>query len=157
MNGARTMLISILLSAGTAGAAPLDFELAAHDAFVRLSDLPPKTTVVNFWRSDCPACVSEMPRLAGLAQDGTTRVIAVAVQRPAETLDAPPAVRAALHPPVLSLYAPSEPHGLLARFGDPKQALPHTVVLTAAREICTTRTGEVDHAWLEAALTRCTR
>lgn len=157
MSIARLLLLPALMTAGAAGAAPLDFELAAQDDFVRLSALPPQTTVVNFWRSDCPPCVAEMPLLAKLAQGGKIRVIAVAVQRQAQTLDAPPAVQAALQPPILSLHAPSDPRGLLARFGDPKQALPHTVVLDATREICAARTGEVDRAWLEAALASCTK
>lgn len=157
MNIARLLLFPALLATSAAVAAPLDFELAAQDGFVRLSTLPPQTTVVNFWRSDCPPCVAEMPLLAKLAQGGKVRVIAVAVQRLAQTLDAPPAVQAALKPPILSLHAPSDPRGLLARFGDPKQALPHTVMLDSAREVCAARTGQIDRTWLDAALANCAR
>ncbi|MDP1605286.1 MAG: TlpA disulfide reductase family protein [Rhodocyclaceae bacterium] len=148
-------LVAILPAPTVAQAAALDFELAGEGGFVRLSALPPQITVVNFWRSDCPPCVREMPHLAALAQRGNVRVVTVAVQRRAETLAAPEAVRSALRPPMISLHAPTESRGLLARFGNPVQALPHTVVLDAARKVCATRTGEVDHAWLNAALEFC--
>lgn len=140
---------------GGASAAALDFELAGEAGFVRLSELPPRTTVVNFWRADCPPCLRELPHLAALARAGQARVVAVAVQRPSETLVAPDSAQAALVPPVLSLHAPSEPRGLLARFGNPKQALPHTVVLDAARRPCAGKTGEIDDVWLTAALQQC--
>ena len=100
----------------------LDFELSDGREFIRLSNLPPGLTVLNFWRADCPPCVREMPLLAEFAREGKARVITVALQRPAETLAAPPVVVAALNQPVIALYGPSEPRGLLARFG--KAALP---------------------------------
>jgi len=145
----------LLLASSAAASAALDFELAGEDGFVRLSALPPRTTVVNFWRADCPPCVNEMPRLAAVAANGVARVVTVAVQKRSETLVAPEAVRMALRPPVLSLHAPSEPRGLLARFGNPKQALPHTVVLDAQRVPCARKTGVVDASWLDAAVQAC--
>lgn len=142
--------------AGRAGDAGLDFELSDGRRFVRLSELPARTTVVNFWLSDCPPCRREMPALAATARRGSARVVAVALQRPAETQAAPDELRAALEPPLLSLHGPSEPRGLLARFGDPALALPHTVVLDARRRPCARRSGEIDAAWLDAAIARCT-
>ncbi|WP_374343259.1 TlpA family protein disulfide reductase [Azonexus sp.] len=141
--------------AGRAGNAGLDFELSDGSRFVRLSELPARTTVVNFWCSDCPPCRREMPTLAAAARRGQARVVAVALQRPAETQAADDALRAALNPPLLSLHGPSEPRGLLARFGDPALALPHTVVLDARRQPCARRSGEIDAAWLDAAIARC--
>lgn len=135
--------------------AGLDFELSDGRDFVRLANLPPRLTVLNFWRADCPPCVREMPLLAGLARNEKARVIAVALQRPGETLAAPAGVLAALKPPVISLSGPGEPRGLLARFANPHGALPHTVLLDARRQICAQRTGEIDEAWLRAALNRC--
>ncbi|BBN90277.1 TlpA family protein disulfide reductase [Azospira sp. I09] len=144
--------------AGIAGAAPsdtpLDFELGGEDGFVRLSAQPPQVSVVNFWRSDCPPCVREMPLLEQTARHHPQiRVVAVAVQQRSETAAGP------LHPtpPVLLLHAPSTPRGLLSRFGNPSGALPHTVVLDRERRPCARRTGELDEAWLEAALRRCDR
>lgn len=135
--------------------AALDFELSDGRQFVRLSKLPPALTVLNFWRADCPPCVREMPLLAAFARDDKARVITVALQKPAETLAAPAAVLSALAPPLIALSGPSEPRGLLARFGNPHGALPHTVVLDAQRHVCAQRTGEIDESWLRMALNRC--
>lgn len=134
----------------------LDFELSDGREFIRLSNLPPGLTVLNFWRADCPPCVREMPLLAEFAREGKARVITVALQRPAETLAAPAVVVAALNQHVLALNGPSEPRGLLARFGNPHGGLPHTVLLDAKRQTCAQRTGEVDEDWLRNALNRCT-
>lgn len=103
-----------------------------------------------------PGMMREMPLLAEFAREGKARVITVALQRPAETLAAPAAVKAALNLPVLALNGPSEPRGLLARFGNPHGGLPHTVLLDAKRQTCAQRTGEVDEDWLRNALNRCT-
>jgi thiol-disulfide isomerase/thioredoxin len=151
----RARLVALLLFSGVAHAAALDFELSDGGRFVRLSELPARTTVVNFWRSDCPPCLREMPLLGDFARRDKARVVAVAVQRPAETLAAPQAVLDAIAPPVLALNGPGEPRGLLARFGNPVGALPYTVVLDARRVPCARRVGEIDTVWLEAALLRC--
>ncbi|MBS3934768.1 MAG: TlpA family protein disulfide reductase [Sulfuritalea sp.] len=148
-------LLALLVAAGVAHAAPLDFELSDGRRFVRLSELPPRVTVVNFWRSDCPPCLREMPLLGEFARRDRARVVAVALQRPAETLAAPRAVREALLPPVLALNGPSELRGLLSRFGNPVGALPYTVALDARRVPCMSRAGEIDAAWLDRALQAC--
>lgn len=138
------------------GSPALDFELSDGSVFVRLSTLPSRTTVVNFWRSDCPPCVRELPLLAASAGQGKARVVAVALQRPYETANAPGGVLTALQPPVQLLHGPSEPRGLLARFGNRAGALPYTVVLDAQRRPCARQTGEVTAEWLNAAIHRCT-
>ena len=143
--------------AAEAGSAALDFELSDGRAFVRLADLPKRVTVVNFWRSDCPPCVREMPLLADTARQGKSQVVAIALQRPHETAAAPAAVQAALQPPLQALQGPNEPRGLLARFGNPRGALPYTVVLDAQRRACARQIGEVTPDWLAAAIHRCTR
>lgn len=141
--------------AAAAGPEPVDFELAGGGRFVRLSALPPQTTLVNFWRSDCPPCVRELPLLAELARSGEIRVITVALQRPWESASAPAAILEALKEPILALHGPSDPRGLLARFGNPRGALPHTVLLDPARRPCGQRTGELSPAWLADAQARC--
>ncbi len=133
----------------------LDFELADARQFVRLSALPPQVTLVNFWRADCPPCLREMPLLAELARQGRVRVITVALQRPAETAAAPAVIGDSLQAPVLSLHGPSAPRGLLARFGNPHGALPHTVVLDAERRPCGQHGGEISPAWLAQTLAAC--
>lgn len=134
---------------------PLDFELAGEQGFVQLSSLPAQATLINFWRSDCPPCVREMPLFAQLAREGKLRVVAVAVQRPSETMTAPQVVQHALQAPLHSLHAPSDSRGLLARFGNRTGALPHTVLLNSAREVCSMKTGEIDLKWIREAAARC--
>lgn len=134
---------------------PLDFDLSDGRQFVMLSALPPMPTVVNFWRADCPPCVREMPALATLAREGKVRVVTIALQKPSETAAAPAAIQTALQPPLLSLHGPSEPRGLLARFGNRVGALPHTVILDAERRACMQHTGEINDKWLSKALSAC--
>lgn len=152
-------VLCLALSAGHAGAETvgpaLDFELSDGRGFVRLSALPGRPAVVNFWRTDCPPCVRELPLLSKLAQQGEVRVIAVALQRPSEIAQAPAALQQALTPPLLSLHGPREPRGLLSRFGSRHGALPYTVILDDSRRPCAQRTGEIDAAWVSAALARC--
>ena len=133
----------------------LDFELPGREGFIRLSAQPPGLTLINFWRSDCPPCVRELPLLADTARQTGLRLIAVALQRPQETAGSPVDVQAALRSPTLLLHGPSTPQGLLARFGNRSGALPHTVLLDRDRRPCAQRTGEVDATWLSAALQRC--
>jgi thiol-disulfide isomerase/thioredoxin len=127
------------------------FRAVGWPAICALVEIAPSPSVINFWRADCPPCVSEMPLLAAIAREDKVRVLTVALQRPAETLSAPAAVQSALAPPMIALHGPREPRGLLARFGNSHGALPHTVVLDARRHVCAQRTGEVDESWLRTA------
>lgn len=137
------------------GQEALDFELSDGRSFVRLSALPEKLTLVNFWRADCPPCLKELPALARLARSGRAQVILVAVHKPSEIETMPDSLRAHLRPPAILLYAPSRPTGLLSRFGDVSGALPHSVWLHRQRKICAARTGMIDDAWLEARIRDC--
>ena len=67
----------------------------------------------------------------------------------------PDSLRAHLRMPAILLYAPSQPRGILSRFGDASGALPHSVWLDRRREICATRTGMIDDTWLEAKSRDC--
>lgn len=156
------MIGRILLGLVCLGASPswsnepgIDFELAGENSFVRLAELPPQITLVNFWRHDCPPCIREMPILARLAQEKEIRVVTVALHRRSEHLLAPDHVLAAIKNPVIALYGPGEPRGLLARFGDPSEALPHTVLLNSQRQPCARKTGEINTEWLENAVRDC--
>lgn len=96
-----------------------------------------------------------MPLLAEVARSGRVRLFAIAVQRPSDTLAAPEAVKQALRSPIQQLYAPPEPRGLLSRFGDAFGVLQHTVMLDSGRRVCAMRSGEINQAWLDAALAAC--
>lgn len=145
-------LLAAVLAQAAADSGALDFELPGESGFVRLSELPPRTTVVNFWRADCPPCLREMPVINRYAAaHPELRIVAVALQSPGETRAAPIRPQA----PVVSLHGPSQPKGLLARFGNRSGALPFTVALDARRIPCARRVGEIDAAWLENAALHC--
>jgi thiol-disulfide isomerase/thioredoxin len=135
--------------------ATLDFELSDGVRFVRLSDLAGMPTVINFWHADCAPCLRELPVLAELARSGQARVITIALHKPERMVTQSQTISASLRSPLLSLQAPNEPRGLLARFGNRSGALPHTVVLNAQRRPCAQRTGEIDAPWLARGLREC--
>lgn len=146
-----------MLAGPAAASAALDFELAsagsgAASGFLRLSRLPAQATLVNFWRSDCPPCLRELPLLNRFAAEHPEiRVISIALQKPSDTLFSPLSPK----PPVISLHGPSQPQGLLARFGNRIGALPFTVLLTPERESCARTTGELSEAWLKQQYSNC--
>lgn len=151
------VLCYLLLVFSTPAFAQFDFELpggevGAEKGFLRLSTLPPKPTLINFWRSDCPPCLRELPLLNRYAAEHPEiRVVTIALQKPSETSVAPVKPQA----PVISLHGPSQPQGLLARYGNRIGALPFTVLLTPERENCAHSTGEVSEDWLKAQHSRC--
>lgn len=133
-----------------------DLELARVDGagFVRLTELPPRPTLINFWRHDCPPCVRELPLLLAAAEEGGFRLITIAVQSRGETRAFWPQTpgQPEHH---LALLGPANPAGLLRRFGNRSGALPHSVMLDAAGYFCAHRTGEVSQVWLEQAWLQC--
>ena len=153
--GFALMAQPVAVNAENGAKPPLDFELSDSRQFVKLSALPAQITVINFWRADCPPCVREIPLLARLADQKQIRIVTIALQRPAETAMAPSTVLEALNPPLIALHAPGEARGLLARFGNPSGALPHTVILNSERRPCAQQTGELTQSSLAAMLSNC--
>lgn len=137
--------------------AALDFELADAQRFIRLSDLPARVTVVNFWRYDCPPCLRELPLLSEAARQDKARIITIALHRPGDTARLDDSLQTLLHPPLMSLSGPPDPKGLLQRFGNPAGALPYTVFLDPQRRSCARHFGELTAAGLAQALQRCQR
>lgn len=143
----------LMLLAGPAAGAGLDFELSDGARFVRLADLPAQATVVSFWRVDCPPCLKDLPVLAEWARGGA-QVVTVALHRPAQNRH--PLVAPVLaSSPLIALFAPTKPAGLLARFGNSQGVLPYTVLLDSQRRLCAQRTGLLDPAWLAEQGERC--
>lgn len=138
-----------------AGATPADFELASlAGEFVTLSDLAPRVTVLNFWRSDCPPCVRELPMLEGFAAaHPDVRVIAVAAQPRSITEARYPAPHASL----VVLVGPSTPEALMRRFGAVSTGIPYTAVLRPDRTVCARQAGEITETWLTEQTHRCLR
>lgn len=135
---------------------PLDFQLSDGQSFIRLSELPSnRISIINFWRSDCPPCLRELPLLATFQEKSPVRLLTIALQRPNEVASAPEHIHKALAAPTISLYGPSEPRGLLQRFGNPGGALPYTVVLDKQHRPCARQIGEVTTEWLQQAVLRC--
>lgn len=152
-HGILLAALALLPGLGMA-AGPLDLELPtlAGDRFFRLAEVSGRTVVINFWDTECPACIKEMP----LLQDSTKAhpyvlVLGVALAPRNKTLDFLES-----HPlGYLQLSGPKDPSGLLRRFGDAMGLLPHTVVLGRDHANCASHTGEISRAWLDAALERC--
>jgi thiol-disulfide isomerase/thioredoxin len=147
-------LLSATLFSGQASAASLALELPQLDgrAFYRLSDEPGRPLLLNFWDTDCPPCVREMPLLDQFAKAHPgVGVIGINVISRAK------AKQFLLAHPVgyRQLAGPADPSALLRRFGNPLGALPHTVVLDAAHRLCASKTGEISAEWLEKARASC--
>lgn len=120
--------------------------------FLRLTDYADKPMLLNFWSSDCPPCIAEMPMLFQLApkQPGAQFLgIAVDDRFKARRFLA---VQAVSYPQAV---APVETDGLMRRFGNPSGALPYTVVLSRKHQVCRARRGAVDAGWVASALRAC--
>lgn len=151
--------VAAALLCGTAAAVPaapavMAFELPRLDAsrFVALSEFAGRPVLVNFWSSDCPPCVHEMPLLDAQRQRHTgLAFIGVAVDERHQAL-----AFVQRHPVgLLQLLAPLQPAALLRRFGNRLGVLPYTVVMDAGQHLCRAHAGEVDAAWIEAAARAC--
>ncbi len=139
-----------------AGAQALDFELARIEGsgFVRLNELAPRLTLVNFWRADCPPCVAELPMLLDAASRQGFRLVTVSLQTLAETRAHWPQVPGAPDDHV-ALLGPPEPRGLLRRFGNRSGALPYSALLRRDGSLCAAHSGEISAAWLAKNLEIC--
>jgi thiol-disulfide isomerase/thioredoxin len=153
-----SLALMLLSSATLAGQTfeALDFELPMLDGqrFFRLSEVRGKTVLINFWDTECPPCIREMPLLDQAARAHPEAVF-IGV-----TLSPKPQARNFLEGmgvSYLQLLAPTNARGLLRRFGNPVGALPHTVVLGSEHALCVVKTGEIDRRWIDAALRRCQR
>lgn len=139
-----------------ASAHTLDFELPQVEggSFLRLSELPPRMTLVNFWRADCPPCVAELPLFIEMARREGFRLVTVALQTPSETRDFWPRVPGdpASH---LALHGPSEPRGLLRRFGNSSGIIPYTILLHRNGWICAKQSGKAGINWIMDNLSKC--
>lgn len=141
---------------GWSAAAPpaMTLELPGLDGttFVRLDDYAGRPMLLNFWGSECPPCIAELPLLFAQAQRHQgMQFLGIAVdQRAAATR-----FLARFQPTYPQLVAAARPEVLMRRFGNKTGVLPFTVVVDARHEICASRRGEVDAAWIAAAFQIC--
>ena len=143
-----------LLFSGYAQA--LDFELppVLGGDFLRLSELPPRITLVNFWRADCPPCIAELPLLVEAAHRQRFRLVTVSLQSPGETRAHWPRVPGEPGSHV-ALLGPSDPRGLLRRFGNAAGAIPYSAMLRPDGSLCAQRIGEIGQGWIAENLAKC--
>ena len=150
------MFGACLYGSSLAFAQPKDLELFSirSGESVRLSQLPPQITLINFWRSDCPPCVKELPMLIESTSKLGFRLMTISVQTLSETKSFWQAIpgNPSQH---IALIAPSNPNGLLRRFGNKSGAIHHSVLLNAQNEICSIRTGEINEKWIAENLLKC--
>lgn len=157
----RARRVVLMLVAGVLAAAVqaqdrpvMQLELPTLDGerFVRLDDFAGQAMLLNFWGSECPPCVREMPLL--FAHAGRTpglSFLGIAV----DTRDDALRFLGSRRVPYPQLLASTHPEVVMRRFGNKIGALPFTVVLNRRHQICTSKLGEVDAAWLDAAARAC--
>ncbi len=153
---AATLALWLVTASAVAqvGRPAMTFELPMLDgsAFVRLGDFSSRPVLLNFWGSECPPCVKEMPLLiAESKRHSAVQFLGIAVD------DHASASRFLSRLPVgyPQLIAPRVPEVLMRRFGNTAGALPYTVVLNAQHQICASHLGEVDAPWIAAAINAC--
>lgn len=146
------LLAACAWSVAAPPAMTLELPMLDGTAFVRLDDYAGRPVLLNFWGSECPPCVAELPLLFAQApRHPGLQFLGIAVDQRA----AASRFLARLQPTYPQLVAPTQPEALLRRFGNKSGALPFTVVVDARREVCASRLGEVDAAWIAAAAQAC--
>ena len=140
------------LPVAAAPAMGLELPMLDGTTFVTLDDYAGRPVLLNFWGSECPPCLAELPLLFAQApRHPQLQFLGIAVdQRPAAAR-----FLARLQPSYPQLVASTRPEVLLRRFGNKAGALPYTVVLDGRHEVCASRLGEVDAAWIAAAAQTC--
>ncbi len=145
---------ALALSQAATGA-PVQMELPHLDRtrFIKLADYENRPMVLNFWSSECPHCLQELPSLFVLAQRHPQyQFLGIA----ADQRHAAQRVLAGLRPTFPQLLAPPPQSAqLLRRLGNAAGVLPFTLVLDPRHEACARHVGEPSAAWLGAALRRC--
>lgn len=109
-----------------------------------------RVVLVNFWATDCPTCVKEMPRLVQTYtkyQPQGFEVIAVAMRH-----DPPNYVLNYTEKNALPFKVALDPMGELAKAFDNVKLTPTTIVIDKRGNVVTRILGEPDFAKLEALI-----
>ncbi len=131
---------------------PFELPLIDGSRFVRSTTFKGRVTIINYWRSDCAACLLESGTLNQLAHAlSEVGFIGVAID------DRIAAMRflsrsASVYPQV---YAPLSQGQLLQHAGNHRNVLPYTVILDAQQQICTSKFGLIDQDWILNAIRAC--
>ena len=113
-------------------------------------ELRGRVVLVNFWATDCPTCVKEMPRLAQTYtkyQPKGFELIAVAMRH-----DPPNYVLNYTEKNALPFKVALDPMGELAKAFDNVKLTPTTIVIDKRGNVVTRILGEPDFAKLEALI-----
>lgn len=148
--------LGIAAFCGLLFAAPptVGFELPRLDgtAFVRLDDYAGRAVLLNFWGSECPPCIAELPMLfAQASRHPGLQFLGIAVDPRAKATR----FLARMQPTYPQLIAATQPDVLMRRFGNKVGGLPYTVMLNARHEVCASRLGEIHEKWLSSAIAAC--
>ena len=111
-----------------------------------------RVVLVNFWATDCPTCVKEMPRLIQTYTKYRSKgfeVIAVAMRH-----DPPNYVLSYTEKNALPFKVALDPMGELAKAFDNVKLTPTTIVIDKQGNIVTRILGEPNFAKLEALIER---
>lgn len=126
---------------------------SATGAAQPLGQWPGKTLVVNFWASWCPPCREEMPafsRLQTKLQRNNVQFVGIAIDTADNVREF---VKTA--PTSYPLFiADVETIDLAKQLGNPRVALPFTVIIGPDGTLRYTRLGSLDEPELEQLLTR---
>jgi thiol-disulfide isomerase/thioredoxin len=130
----------------------LDLPSLDGTTFIRLDQFSGRPMVLNFWSSDCPPCIAELPMLFKEAlRYPRAQFLGIAVENRSSAsrfLDG----QKVTYPQVVAM---ASPEGIMRRFGNPKGGLPHTVVLSKSHQICQVKTGMIEAAWIRSAVAQC--
>jgi thiol-disulfide isomerase/thioredoxin len=108
--------------------------------------------LLNFWSSDCPPCIAEMPMLLKEAsQYPQVQFLGIAIDNRTGASKFLERQRVT-YPQVVALPTTD---GIMRRFGNPKGVLPYTVVLSKSHQLCQMKTGMVDAVWIQTAIAKC--
>jgi peroxiredoxin len=146
--GAVVLLLIAFLS--RSAPAPLATFVTLQGERITTGDLRGRVTVINFWATDCPICIKEMPDLARTYERFQGRgleLVAVAMQ-----YDPPNYVIRYVEGSRLPFKVALDPAGEIARAFGNVRLTPTTFVIDKQGKLVLKTTGEVDFARLHQLL-----
>lgn len=117
---------------------------------IATADLLGRVVLVNFWATDCPTCVKEMPKMVETYEKHRKagfELIAVAMRH-----DPPNYVLAYTEKNALPFKVALDPMGTLAKAFDNVKLTPTTIVIDKGGNIVTRILGEPDFVKLDALI-----
>lgn len=153
MRRALTLLIGLWLSlpawaVNLFDAADTRFMQADGQAF-DLTSLRGKPVLINFWATWCPPCRDELPELAALHEKTGVAFVGIAVEDNLKFAAEYARVHDIRYPIAGGRDAAI---ALMQRLGNPRAAMPYTLLVGADGKVLRAQKGRIDPALLEHAL-----